>query len=118
MAIRAVIYVRVATTEQADVRLLAQLTACCQYAKERDWVLEGEFSEIGSGANLDRSQLNQMRGRIARGGIDAIIIYDLNRLSRNFVQLLRLQSEFGKHGAKLYDVARQVNANECPSAII
>lgn len=115
---KAVIYARVATAEEEDARLSAQVTACRAYAQERDWALVGEFSEVGSGASIDREQLSRMRDRIAQGSVGAVIVYDLNRLSRNLVHLLRLQAEFGEHCAKLYSVVDGLNANGYPTAII
>lgn len=106
---KAVIYVRVSTDEQANKghSLQSQIEACRRYAQDKRLVLVAEFSDEVSGAKLDRPGLDALRERIAADKIGAIIVYDLDRLSRKPIHQLLLEEEFAKRGAQVHYVLGQ-----------
>ncbi len=104
MTKRAVAYARVSTEDQAEhgYSLPSQLEACREYIAERGWQIAAEVSDDGvSGASLDRPGLDRIRGMAEAGEIDALVVYDLDRLSRKAVYQMLLEDEFGKAGVKV-----------------
>lgn len=95
------VYARVSTEEQAKkgYSLSDQIRACKAKAgtdEVREYVDEGI-----SGAILERPALNRLREDVNNGLIDHIIVYDLDRLSRNHVHQIILVQEWEKKGVKL-----------------
>ena len=106
---KAVIYARTATTQQAEhgKGISAQIEACRQYAKDNGFDVTEVFADAGySGAKLDRPALRNMRGLIARDSISAVVVSDLTRLTRSITDKSVLESEFAKKGAHLHDARR------------
>jgi site-specific DNA recombinase len=54
-----------------------------------------------SGATLERPALSELRDLVKLGQVDAVIVYDPDRLSRNFAHLMVLASEFDKAAVEL-----------------
>ena len=106
---KAVIYTRVSTDEQASkgYSLPTQLEACRKYAQEKSLIIVGEFCDDFSGARLDRPQLDKLRELITQSRVDAVIVYDLDRLSRSLVHQLILEEEFSKRRTQLHCVLGQ-----------
>src|SRR4051812_16579644 len=99
----AAIYARVSTTGQAEdgTSLLTQTEACEAWAVRHGYVVVKKVVEDKSGATLDRPGLDEIRDMAMRGEIDAVIIYKLDRLSRETGNTLALLKEFTKAGVKL-----------------
>lgn len=110
---KAVVYTRVSTDEQAakGFSLPTQLEACRKYAHEKGLSIIGEFCDDFTGSRLDRPQLDKLRELIAHSPVDAVIVYDLDRLSRSLVHQLILEEEFSKHRAQLHCVLGQYDNN-------
>jgi site-specific DNA recombinase len=83
MSKRAVIYVRVSTDEQAKgYSLQTQKEKCEAHAVERGYTLAATFQDAHTGTELDRPGLNELNQFIADEGVDVLIVYDIDRLSR------------------------------------
>lgn len=92
---RAILYCRVSTEEQGtNYSLPTQLDACRRYALQHDMTIVGEYSDMLSGARLDRPGLEAARAALRGGAADALIVYSQDRLSRNLAHLLLLRDEF------------------------
>lgn len=106
---RAVIYARVSTDEQANKghSLQSQIDACRHYALEKRLVVVAEYKDEVSGAILDRPGLDELRERVVSDKIAIIIVYDLDRLSRKPIHQLLLEEEFAKRGAQVHYVLGQ-----------
>ncbi len=80
---KAIIYGRVSTSKQAENgNLERQLTRLREYANEKGYEIEKEFSEIASGINETRVELNKMLEFIKKDEIRYIIIEYKDRLAR------------------------------------
>lgn len=98
---RAAIYIRVSTEEQAihGYSLASQLEACRKRAKELGATTVLEFSDEGiSGSTLDRPGLEKLRQSVQKGLVDIVIILDPDRFSRKLAHQLLLTEEFEKAG--------------------
>jgi len=65
------------------------------------WVEERFDDEGYSGATLDRPALQRLLEKVRRGEIDRVIVYSLDRLSRNVIDGLQLLQEFRQRGVAL-----------------
>ncbi len=99
---RAAIYARVSTEEQAEkYGLASQLTELRAFAARKGYAIpEGaEFLDDGhSGAELDRPALGRLRDAAHAGAFQVVLAHDPDRLSRRLVHQLILLDEFGRAG--------------------
>jgi site-specific DNA recombinase len=108
---RAAIYTRVSTEDQSEngTSLDSQLDACRKFALANGWQIVAELKEQGaSGATLARPQLDKLRDLVGDGLVDVVVIYKLDRLSRDTGQMLGLLKEFGKHNVALKSATVQI----------
>jgi len=113
---KAAIYCRVSTEDQEreGTSLQTQLEACLEKAHELGYEVPPEFifRETYSGLTLDRPILNELRELVRSEQIDVIIVYCLDRLSRDPTHGVILTQELEKHGVKLESVTEDVDNSE------
>jgi site-specific DNA recombinase len=113
---RAAIYARVSTEgqEREGTSLDSQLEACRQLAQERNYDVPGEFivAEAYSGLSLNRPELDRIRQWAREGQIDAVIVYTLDRLSRNPVHFIILQDELERSGVEIILVTETLDSSD------
>lgn len=90
--IRVVMYVRVSSKEQVDGYSIGeQIERLEKYADAMEWEIVKTFVDPGySGGNTDRPGLKEMIKEIEKGGIDKVVVYKLDRLSRSQLDTLYL----------------------------
>lgn len=101
---RAAIYTRVSTEEQAihGYSLAEQRKACGERAVELGAAEIMQFADEGvSGAALDRPGLTALREAVEAGLINTVILRDPDRLSRKLSHQLLLSEEFETAGVRL-----------------
>lgn len=102
----AVIYARVSTTDQADrgFSLPTQIEACCAWAREHNYEVPEHyiFSEDYTGMSLHRPELAKLRELAQQHLIQAVIVYDQDRLSRKLAHQLLLSEEFDDADVPVY----------------
>jgi len=107
----AAIYVRVSTAAQEEdgTSLDTQEAACRKYATERGWSVNDAYvyREQFSGYTRERPLLSQLRAALRGKEVDAVIIYAIDRLSRNQTDLAILVDEMQKTGNLLACVTEQ-----------
>jgi len=101
--LKAIIYCRVSTTEQATLgfSLKAQEKVCRDYAERNSFEVLKVFIEQGESAkSIKRTQLNKLLEYATQNhqDIDVLIIYKLDRLARNMVDYTNLIQNFGQLG--------------------
>lgn len=103
--VRAALYARVSTEEQAArYGLASQLTELRALAANRGYTIPegGEFVDDGcSGADLDRPALTRLRDAVRLAAFQVVIIHDPDRLSRRLAHQLLLVEEFERAGVRL-----------------
>jgi site-specific DNA recombinase len=101
--VRALLYVRVSTDEQArsGFSLGQQLEALRSYCQDHGIEVMGEFEDRSSGASLDRAGLDTLRDVVAGGGIDLALCQDRDRISREPAHVFILREELRAHGTTL-----------------
>ena len=99
------IYARVSTAQQAEhgYSLQSQVDACTKKAKELGATSIKQYVDDGySGAYLERPALDNLRDAVSARLHDVVIIYDIDRLSRDTMHLLLLTEELEKNAQIVY----------------
>ena len=99
------IYARVSTQQQVEhgYSLETQIEACTKKAEELGATSVKVYRDDGySGAYLERPALDDLRDAVAQKLHDVVIIYDIDRLSRDTMHLLLLTEELEKNARLLY----------------
>ncbi|MFC1861653.1 recombinase family protein [Chloroflexota bacterium] len=82
------------------------------YCHEKGYEVSHRFSEACSGLTLDRPKLRELQGLIRTGNIDVIVIYCLDRISRDPTHGVILTQEFEKLGIALESVTEDISNSE------
>jgi len=113
------IYTRKSTSEGLDqdfTSLDAQRESAENYInsqKHEGWVaLQGQYDDGGfTGANIDRPALQKLLSDIKAGGINCVIVYKVDRLSRSLMDFVQLLEFFDKHNVTFVSVTQAFNTN-------
>ena len=110
----AAIYCRVSTDNQEaeGTSLQTQTEACFNYCREKGYQVASRFSEAYSGLTLERPKLSELRELVRNERIDVIVVYCLDRLSRDPTHGVILTQELEKHGVRLEAVTEDVDNTE------
>ena len=114
----AALYARVSTDRQAEkYGIASQVEALKKRSLEKGWTIlpDGDkdaFVDDGySGAELDRPALNRLRQVAREGGVDVVLAYDPDRLSRKLYHQMILAEEFEKQGIKLEFITQDMGTS-------
>jgi site-specific DNA recombinase len=106
MTKKAIIYARVSTDDQADngYSLPSQLEGCRQYIEQLGYSVVAEFREDHSGATpfAERPQGKWLTEVIKFREVDAVIVHQVDRLSRDIVDLLATVRNWLRMGIEVY----------------
>jgi site-specific DNA recombinase len=104
----AAIYARVSTQDQADkgFSLPTQIEACHQLAQAHGYAVPEDhiFVDDYTGTSLNRPQFTRLRDLVRQRLIQAIVVHDLDRLSRKLAHQLLLSEEFEQAAVALHIV--------------
>ncbi len=111
------VYTRKSTSEgldQAFNSLDAQREACAAYIasqKNEGWVAVDERYDDGgyTGGNTDRPALQRLLTGIESGGINCVVVYKVDRLSRSLMDFARMMETFEKHSVSFVSVTQAFN---------
>ncbi|WP_436664022.1 recombinase family protein [Alicyclobacillus acidoterrestris] len=96
------IYARVSTEEQAEegFSIQAQLETLRGYAQQHHYIIHHEYVDEGiSGKSIEKRLALQQLLRDAKAGLfEEVIVWKINRISRNQLDLLNIVDTLGKHG--------------------
>src|SRR6516162_88914 len=115
--VRCAIYTRVSTDqglEQDFNSLDAQYDASQAYIRSQahaDWtLLRAKYNDGGfSGGNIDRPALKRLLDDVRAGGIDVIVVYKVDRLTRSLADFAKLVDLFDQHNVSFVSVTQQFN---------
>src|SRR5688500_9790418 len=103
---QAAIYARVSTDDQAErgYSLPSQIDACQKFAGQNGFEVAAVYQDDISGAKpiASRPQGGQLQWAITSGQIKIVIIYRVDRLSRDIVDLLTTVRDWLRSGIGIY----------------
>lgn len=109
---KAAIYIRWSTEDQGQgTTLQVQLESCRQYCDRQGWYVSDDLVLVDdgfSGGTLHRPGLTKLRKLIEDGHIDTIVVYRLDRLSRNLADATGLVDKEFKHRAVVRSATEDV----------
>ncbi|MFC1933070.1 recombinase family protein [Chloroflexota bacterium] len=105
---------RVSTDNQESegTSLQTQLEACHNYCQSKNYDVVYRFSETYSGLSLERPKLDELRELVRNGDIDVVVVYCIDRLSRDPVHGVILTQELERHHVTLEAVTETVDSSE------
>lgn len=109
---RAALYVRVSTQEQAieGYSLDAQESKLKSYAEYQQFDIVGTYRDEGfSAASLARPALRRLINDIKTGRVNTVLIYKLDRLSRRVKDVLELVELFAEYNVTLYSLTENLD---------
>ena len=85
-----------------------------KYVAERSWNLVDEYVDDGfSGTDFERPQVKRLLDDAKTGRINTIVVKDLSRLGRNYIEVGKLTEEFFPlHDVRLVAVSDGVDSDE------
>ena len=115
--LRCAIYTRKSTEEgldQAFNSLQAQRESGEAYVasqQARGWsVVPEQYDDGGfSGSHLERPALQRLLNDLHAGGIDCVLVYKVDRLSRSLLDFARLMERFDRTGVSFVSVTQEFN---------
>lgn len=119
---KAVIYLRVATAEQlSNSEADKQRRICQEYADEHDLSIIKEITKTGTSGVQRYSRCKGLRDieKMAKDGdIDAVLVSDTSRLTRNTHTMIDFQKRMKELGVQVHSVqgGRLFNLFECKEA--
>ena len=113
------IYTRKSTAEGLDqefTSLDAQRESAESYInsqKHEGWVtLQKEYNDGGfTGANIDRPALQKLLSDIKTGGINCVVVYKVDRLSRSLMNFAQLLEFFDQNNVTFVSITQAFNTN-------
>ncbi len=110
---RTAVYARVSSEQQEKEETIAsQMEAISQYAEERGIVYDGAcdaFLDEGySGTVLRRPGLDKLLDRVYEGRYDQVLVFDPDRLARNYGHQIMLLEEFQRNGCEPVFIRRPI----------
>jgi DNA invertase Pin-like site-specific DNA recombinase len=91
-----------------SISVQAQIRHLTAFAERSGYTLVGTYQDVDiSGARFDRPGLASLFDRVDRGGIDAVIVYDISRLSRDTEHFLRYLNRLKARGVRLVSTQEQ-----------
>jgi site-specific DNA recombinase len=117
--VRCAVYTRKSTEEGLEQEynsLDAQREAGQAYIQSQSgegWAaVAGRYDDGGyTGGNMERPALKRLLSDIEAGGIDCVVVYKVDRLSRSLLDFARLMGVFEAYGVSFVSVTQQFNTS-------
>ncbi|MBI5555564.1 MAG: recombinase family protein [Elusimicrobia bacterium] len=122
---RVVIYTRVSTEEQASIEynsLESQKDSCLHYiqSQEREgWETIKVYVDAGaSGSNIKRPKLQELLYEAKLGKFDILVVYKIDRLTRNTKDFYHLIDLFDKHKISLVSATQHFDTSSATGRLM
>ena len=115
MTERVVAYCRVSTEQQSQgdkVSLSTQQERINKYCNDNNYTVSKFFTETYSGLSLDRPKLNELREMVRNHQVDVVVVYCVDRLSRDPAHGVIITQEFEKHKVTLKSATEAIDDSE------
>lgn len=113
---RVAIYIRVSTAEQKiegysmetqERRLLEHVknNVGLKLETRKEWI----FRDVHTGSDLNRPALSHLREEVKKGKFDAVLVWKIDRLSRNLKHLITIFEELQNHGVSFISIQENID---------
>ena len=102
------IYARTQKLSPESDNMQEQISACMARAEDQDVEI---YKDYGPGSDVFRPELQRMMKDVRDCKIQRVIVQDVARLSRNFLQLTELTREMQECGCTLLSVAEEMDTD-------
>lgn len=114
---KAVIYARYSSDKQTEQSIEGQLASCYDYAERQDHIVVGEYIDRARSAKTDnRPEFQRMIADSAKGLFDIVLVYQLDRFSRNRYDSATYKAKLKKNGVRV--VSARENIAEDASGVL
>lgn len=114
---RAVIYARYSSEKQTDQSIEGQLAACYEYAEREGYAVVCEYTDRARSAKTDsRPEFLRMVEDSGKKYFDVILVYQLDRFSRNRYDSATYKARLKKNGVRVVSVRE--NIADDPSGVL
>ena len=114
---KAVIYARFSSSSQTEQSIEGQLTVCHDYAEREGYMIVGEYIDRAiSGRSDERPDFQRMISDARSGGFQYVLVYKLDRFSRNRYDSAIYKVQLKKYGVKVISCMENIGDN--PESII
>jgi len=106
------VYIRVSTEEQAKegYSLATQSDKIVEYIKGKGWTYSQIYNDDGySATSRRRPALERMLADAAQRQFEAVLVYRIDRLSRNLKDLIEIVEELAKNGAGFKSITELID---------
>ncbi|MBM3244339.1 MAG: recombinase family protein [Candidatus Omnitrophica bacterium] len=106
------VYIRVSTEEQAKegYSLAAQTDKIVEYIKNKGWIYSEVYCDDGyTASNRRRPALQKMLDDAAAKQFEAVLVYRIDRLSRNLKDLIEIVEELANNGAGFKSITELID---------
>lgn len=93
---RAVVYGRISTDLQSETSVNEQIRRCKQYVEMKGWELVSEYSDVGTGMNMDRDGFKSMMENLSEW--DVVVAFKLDRFHRSSTNAQQWASDLNAVG--------------------
>ena len=112
-----VIYARYSSHSQTEQSIEGQLHICYEYAKRNNYTVVGEYIDRAqTGTNDNREQFQKMIADSDRKFFEGILVYQLDRFSRNRYDSATYKAKLKKNGVRV--LSAMENISNDPTGII
>ncbi|WP_164968419.1 recombinase family protein [Clostridium tetani] len=101
---RIALYTRRSIYSEESESIQMQIDTCKNYFKKGDYTFETFIDEGFSGSNTNRPAFLRMLQKIENKDFDAVVVYKMDRISRNMVDFINLSNKFEILGVPLISV--------------
>ena len=108
----AVIYARYSSEKQTEQSIEGQVRICKEYAKQNDFnIIEVYVDRAMTGKNDNRADFQRMIKDSSKKSFSAVIVYKLDRFSRNRYDSAYNKKELKKNGVKVISATENISDN-------
>lgn len=113
----AVIYARYSSERQTEASIEGQLKVCYDYAEKQGYTIIGEYIDRAlTGRNTDRPQFLKMIKDSSRQEFQIVLVYQLDRFSRNRYDSATFKAKLKKNGVRV--ISARENISDDASGIL
>ncbi|MFJ5693324.1 recombinase family protein [Arthrobacter sp. NPDC093125] len=105
------IYARISSDDGSALGVARQIDDCTREAERRDWKLAEVFTDndVSATKSKRRPEYERLLQAIETGGIDAVIVFDVDRLTRTPAELERFIDLADRHHIALASIGGEVD---------